>query len=746
VPRPRRDLLPLAAILALAAALRLWRLGHGLPDFVEEAIPLRRALEMGGWQAAPDLNPRFFNYPSLVIYLQLLLVRIQIALGQSTGALASPADFWVLFQTDPSRPVMLARAIGMAADLAAVAGAWRLARRLRPGAGAVAALAVAASAVMIHTSRLVQVDPFLAAAVVWAVERLVAWQQDGGRRRLAEAVVLIGLAAGAKYQGGLLVAPLAWALWAREGRRGLRRWPLLAFASLAVFVVTTPYAVLDFADFRTGLGFESRHMASGHLGSQDATGLAFAVATLARDLGPIALLGLAGLVWPWLRRRPGDDRRPQITVVLAWVFLAAPVATARMEAERYLVPLIPLLAAVAAVTTGALGARLGRRRWAPAALAAVVLAPLVVQGARAANTGRGHTQIQARRWVEENLDPARSLVVLEPYAARLRNPFDDAGLENHPAWARASEASRRQYLAGPRYLAVDLPLLVSGEVTVTAGDGSARAPQTIVVFAHASDANAIFYEPALLAGATHVVVSSGVSRRHQDDPARYPRQVALYRLLQTRADRLADFRPGHGVDGPEITIYGLGARFQNEVASSHPLDPFWWTRDVPPSFRARFEEVAVPPERRCGSAPVCPDGRIAPWVRGLGPTFGKVVAPFLGRLAVGGVDLRRWAAVRQLAAPLVVMTPEDLRATDLYVQACVSLGDLRGAEQALRRSLRAGDPKNGNTLRLALAEILAAAKRPAEAETLAREVLVATSAGDSLHARAVALLGNARGE
>ena len=39
VSRPRRDLLPLAAILALAAALRLWRLGQGLPDFVEEAHP-----------------------------------------------------------------------------------------------------------------------------------------------------------------------------------------------------------------------------------------------------------------------------------------------------------------------------------------------------------------------------------------------------------------------------------------------------------------------------------------------------------------------------------------------------------------------------------------------------------------------------------------------------------------------------------------------------------------------------------
>jgi hypothetical protein len=740
VTRPRRDLLPLAAILALAAALRLWRLGQGLPDFVEEALPLRHALEMGGWQAHPGWNPHFFNYPSLVIYLQLLLVRLQIL----AGAAGNPADFWLAFQDDPTRPVILARALGVLADLTAVVGAWRLASRLRPGAGPVAALAVAASAVMIRTARLVQVDPFLAAGVVWAVERMIAWQQEGGRGRLAGAVVLIGLTAGAKYQGGLLVLPLAWALWARDGAPGLRRWPLLALASLAVFLVTTPYAALDFPAFRADLGFERAHMAAGHLGSEDDIGLAFAAAALARDLGPLLLLGLAGLAWPWLRRHAAGDRRRHLTVVLAWVPLAVTVAAARMEAERYLVPLIPVLAAAAAVAVTDLGARLARRRWAPIALAAVVLAPLAVQGARAASTGRDHTQLQARRWLEANLDPTRAVVVLEPYTARLRNPFDDAILADHPAWALASEAARQHYLAGPRHLAVAMPLLVSGAVTLPVTDRTTHAPQEVVVFAHAADANAVYYEPALLAGVTHVVVSSGVSRRHLDDPARYPRQAAFYRALQTHAKRLAEFRPGHGVDGPEVTVYGLGDEFQRVVAAARPLDPFWWARLVPPAFRTRFEAAAVPPDRRCGAEPMCPDGKLAPWVQGLAPTFDEIVAPVLGRLAIGAVNAGSWAAARQLAAPLVVMSPGDVRGTELYVQACVSLGDLRGAEQALRQGLRAGDASHASELRLALAEILYATARRPEAESLLREVIVATGASDQLHARAVAMMGAQR--
>ena len=92
------------------------------------------------------------------------------------------------------------------------------------------------------------------------------------------------------------------------------------------------------------------------------------------------------------------------------------------------------------------------------------------------------------------------------------------------------------------------------------------------------------------------------------------------------------------------------------------------------------------------------------------------------------------------------MNPGDVRGTELYVQACVSLGDLRGAEQALRHGLRAGDPSHASELRLALAEILYATARRPEAESLLREVIVATGADDDLHARAVAILGSPPGD
>jgi len=244
------------------------------------------------------------------------------------------------------------------------------------------------------------------------------------------------------------VVPLAWALWARDGGSGLRWWPLLAGTSLAVFVCTTPFAVIDIPAFRAGLGFERAHMAAGHLGSRDDTGLGFAALALARDLGPLLGLALAGLIWPWRRRPAEDGRKAHATVVLAWVVLAATVASARMEAERYLVPLIPLLAAIAAAVTTDLGARLGRRRWAPVAFAAAVLT-----AAGGARCPRGH------RWPRSHADPGPPVGGGEPRSRRRRDraravhraPTQSVRRRDSrpaPAWSRASEAARQRYLAG----------------------------------------------------------------------------------------------------------------------------------------------------------------------------------------------------------------------------------------------------------------------------------------------------------
>lgn len=732
---PRRDAWLLGGILAIALALRAWRLGSDLPDFVEEAIPLRRALEMGGWQdGAPALDPQFFNYPSLVIYLHLALVRLQLALSGVPAA----ADFWLHCQWDPSGPVLIGRAVSIMADLAAAVGAWRFARRLAPRTALVAALTVAVAGPMVRTGRLIQVDPVMAALAVWAGERLVAWRQEGGRGRLAAAVVLIGLAAGAKYQGGLLVVPLAWVLWSRHGRAGLRRWPLLAGAAFAVFLATTPYALLDPAAVWHDLRFETGHMAAGHLGSRDAFGAAFAVRALLAGLGaPLCLAALVGLVAPlWQRRRPTCD---EATLLCALLPLAVAVGLARMAAERYLVPLIPLLGVAAAL--GCALVPLRGRAWAAPLLTVVLAAPALRDALPVVLAGSTHTQVLARQWLAAHAT-ADEVIVSEPYCGALRSEIDDLPVRAHPAWARASAAAREAFLAWPRFRNVKLPLLVSGQVPFQTLD---RTGRTVVldVAPHATDLNASYYAPALLWDVTWVQVSGSIRHRHEAAPGRYPAQLAWYRLLDAHAERAAVFAGERGAEGATVTIYRLGPRFRQALAEGHlDLDPLWWTRAVSADFRRDFLACCAPPGARGGEAPYDPEGGVAVWVRALGDHFERLYVPFLMQFAQHHLETGSLASSRRALLPILLLRPDLEPPLVLMVAVAERQGDLDAAEHVLARSLRAREALGAD---LTLSQLLQADLRRrqgrlAEARELAGRVLADPRASEQRRERARTLL------
>src|SRR5205085_583249 len=109
-------------------------------------------------------------------------------------------------------------------------------------------------------------------------------RERGGMARLAAAAALIGLAAGSKYPAALLVIPLAWVMWDRDGPRGLARWPLAAAGALVVFFVTSPYVLLDWsrfaADFATVAGIAGR----GQLGNPGRVGFGYYLGELIRNL------------------------------------------------------------------------------------------------------------------------------------------------------------------------------------------------------------------------------------------------------------------------------------------------------------------------------------------------------------------------------------------------------------------------------------------------------------------------------
>jgi hypothetical protein len=728
---------PVWGILFLALGLRLWHLPEGLPDFFEEAFPFRRAFDMAGWGSGhADWNPHAFHYPSLSFYLHLMVQQLVYLVGHLLGVYRRAADFFIAFQVDPSPMVLAGRALGVAADAATVLAVARIGERWRRGAGLLAGLLVALSAVLVHQSRVIVTDGLMTAFAAWALERMVTYRATGRASAWTAAAVLTGLAAGTKYPAALLVVPLVWSIFARRGpRREFRVAAALALA-LASFVATSPYLFSSLAQARFDWLRVANMVGEGQLGTFGRPGASYYLFTLARDFGWLTPWVLAAsLIGLW---RNAQGRRDVAIVWLGLLAFAVPIVFGRVEFERYLAPVIPLVALLLSVTVlelpdalprlGARGQNLLR-----IALVLAVALPACFSGFAAAAVGGGTTQGEARRFLEDRTGPDQ-LIVQEAHGAPLRDRQELLRIASTPAFSLADSSWRRRFGEQPLIRAVRLPLLVAGRAVVVAPD-SLRGRREIELFPSSADLNRIYYEPALYEGVDWVITSDAVRGRYEADSARFAVQHAFYRRLERDADSIVVLRSGGTVTGPEIRIYRLGPRFQAGIGA--PLDPLWWTHDIPQSARADLSALM--------SSLGPPRGDLDPppsWVLALGAIFENQVQPFVYSLALELHDLDRCDPAITLASAILKMNPGHVQATGLYATCAEARGDLIAARDAIARLLELRDPERHALpdIRLEYARLLAQTGERDEARRQVAHVLSAPLSVGATQRRARAMM------
>jgi len=743
-PRALAPRLAMAAALLIAAALRLWNLRHGLPDFLDEAIPFRRALMMWGNPGGGiDWNPHFFQYPSLTIYLHLALQQIGYHVGAWFGAYQSPPDYHVAFHLDPTPMAIVARLAQVAADLVTVWMAGRLGERLHRGSGAAVALLTACSPVLIEGARAIYTDTLMTALALAALDRMLAYRANGRGRTLATAAALIGLATGAKYPAAVLVLPLGWVLWSHGGARALRRWPAATGLALLVFLATTPGALFDFATFARELAIVRSVATLGHLGNLCAAGFGFYLVGLVGEIHwPGVVLVAASLVFHVARRA---TRAEAVTLALALLGFAVPISIGRAEADRYLMPLLPVAAVFLVALLGAIAERSPGRFRLPAfiGLCALFAVPALRAGLAASVVSTDDTRIEARRWCEAHLQPG-DVLVQEMYGA----PLPDRA-----TWLRYREfAEQTGVSAGWRgriermkwYDAVTLPLSVVGttRVTVRRPDGSLIE---LEIFPHVVDLNQMVYEPRLLAGVDYVLTSGGVRRRFEAEPARFAPEMRLYALLDSTAEVATRIAPKRPNSGPDITVYHLGPRFRAALERLGGLEPLWWAACVPRAYREHANAVFTRAGEVATLAPRATDSALSPWTRSLRRLFEDRLQALVADLA-GALERRaRCAPARDLARATLEMTPEDVTACLIFAQCSGRLGDWGAARAAIERTLAALEAAGGAppVLRFEHAETLA---RTGDLERARLELERVAASGDPvLAAQARLALGSAGG-
>jgi 4-amino-4-deoxy-L-arabinose transferase-like glycosyltransferase len=317
------------------------------------------------------LDPHWFDYPSLVMYL------------------LAPFQAW---QASPS--ILTARIVIALLGVAAVGATWWLGRRAYGAvAGAVAAAAVTAATTHVLYSHMAVTDIPLTVGVAASLALMVAG-------RLEWAGLAAGLAVGAKYPGVFLVAPLVVAGWKRWGRLAVA-----VFLGVVAFLATSPYVLVHPGQAAHEAYRVQRLARKGWLGYEhDHISLIAFPARLWSALGPALLVAVVGLALALARRRKTD-------LILAVFVLAyfADLLTLRAHFDRYVLPIVPPLAVLA-----------GRiRPLAPVTLLLLVV-PLTWSIRDDLRLARTDTRVVAYRWIERHV-PEDAAIAAESSTAPLRN-------------------------------------------------------------------------------------------------------------------------------------------------------------------------------------------------------------------------------------------------------------------------------------------------------------------------------------
>jgi Dolichyl-phosphate-mannose-protein mannosyltransferase len=365
----------LAAVLALALALRLWGIRQGLPyaynsDENAHFVPHAIGIFSLGW------NPHYFANPPAFTYLLHILFALWLG---GAGAVSHK------FAADPTAVFTLARASAavlgtLAVWLLYLAGARLLGRRVALLAAALEAVAF----LPVFYAHLALNDVPTLAPLTLSLLGTAGVLRSGRPRWYLLAGVGLGLGCATKYTAGIVLLPLLAAGAARylqeprRGRRVLAGLALAGLAALLAFLAANPYSVLDFHSFKQGIAHQSAvsEEAEGKLGAPHESGIVYYLWTFTWGLGWVpALAALGGALTVWWRER-----------ALGWILVPAPLLyLAFMGAQgryfgRWVLPIFPIVCLLAALFALQLAGALAR-------LTARLIA--AVRAANAERPGRG---------------------------------------------------------------------------------------------------------------------------------------------------------------------------------------------------------------------------------------------------------------------------------------------------------------------------------------------------------------------
>jgi len=442
-----------SCLLLVAFLIRVWGVNYDLPYIYHPDEPGYIAISQNIFKTG-DLNPHFFNYPSLFFYINALAYIPYYLFGKIVGVFRTPNDILppislAMGVTIAQMPttVLLGRIITISFGVGAAGLVYLIGKQItgRVMVGTLASLMVTISPTTVWHSRLITPDTFVTFFALAAFLTSILIYQQGRTWQYAIAGICVGLTASSKYNGGLIVLPLVLAHFLRYGKAAFKQ-PKLYLALLLCgvgFTLTTPYAVLDSTKFLTDLRFEITHYSTGHAGMEGDT-LEWYLNYMWQTGGGIYLLSILGVLFGIIER-PKEIGLLAIFPLIYFAFISRFV----VRNDRTFLPLTPFAFLLAAwfLTTlfdkiGNWRVKLWQRYLSLTVLTSLAIAVLALPLSKTIADTHRLTTVDSRKtariWIDNNLPPG-SKIAIESYSPFI-NPskFSVQGfgrlIDHEPEW------------------------------------------------------------------------------------------------------------------------------------------------------------------------------------------------------------------------------------------------------------------------------------------------------------------------
>ncbi|MBE3143120.1 MAG: glycosyltransferase family 39 protein [Planctomycetes bacterium] len=559
-----------------ALVVRLWGISFGMPYVLDpdEAVLVNHAMAFG----TGDLNPHYFIWPSLFMYLLFGIYGFTYALGRVFGWFSGTADFVRLFFSDVRPFYLPGRYISALSGTATVIVVFRMARRAHSiAAGLIAALFLSFAVQHVAFSHILKTHVLAGLFVALSVDQAIRILKDNSIKRYMLAGAFAGISASIVYHGGFVLISLLVAHVCVTGQGGWaklrgvfsKRLLLACISCGFCFIAGTPFSVLDFGTFWK----ELRSIGIGrYLGGIWERGILYPFESLIQGMGILlGALAIAGILYALVSRK-----KEYLIIASQPLFLGLFLMLFRVKEPHHMLIAYPCLCVLGAVTLVDgykwIKQKAGLREWALGATAlAIMVVPIKSSIKASINLSLPDTRIIGKRWIEENI-PRGAMILTDSgkyYIGSVAPPLQMSKGTLQRLIARGEKVTEEEigkfegsrlvgYKGEAEYFKMQLDSMKESD------DGY----NIILLIRGLPDQSnyPLTLEEYIRQGVEYVIISSGAyglyeiggeqDRLHAETARNYRE---FYQSLEQKADALKAFHPDSHSRGPTIKIFKLKA-------------------------------------------------------------------------------------------------------------------------------------------------------------------------------------------